>query len=386
MQILSGESPSNVDTIGFHRACEAFPKYGDDSYRARLDEYRGNPSLADDTAVVWVKDDDGIDKVIDGRHHLLLCRELGYEVKFSKFVGTREELSSFVKSRNADRRHLTPSQIAASLVLLNEWRHGGDRKASEAKSAQAPLTQQQVANDAGVSVDTVKRAARVLKKAPEVLPAVRDGKLDAKTAAKVADLPKKKRDKIVAAADPKKEAKKQLNKMTPKNSETETTETATHQTAGPTVAKVKVKPPPEVDALGIPIQPHAIEAFRAKPKFQEAATLLKRVRSIVSDLCETPGGYFLMRRCQFERSNNAAGGRWSLADLDNTISLLDEFSPHLTDCPYQFNPHLPHGDGERKCPICEGKRFTGSIKYRQIPEEMIEAMRSHYGAGEEVAN
>lgn len=71
-------------------------------------------------------------------------------------------------------------------------------------------TQSETAADSGVSPDTLQRANKVAKGAPELLPHMRDKKLDAKTAAKVADLPAADRKAVAAAADPKAEAKRRL--------------------------------------------------------------------------------------------------------------------------------------------------------------------------------
>jgi hypothetical protein len=67
-------------------------------------------------------------------------------------------------------------------------------------------TQEETARAAGISADTLQRATKVADKAPELLPAVRDGKLDAKTAAKVADLPQQDRETVAASSDPKQAA------------------------------------------------------------------------------------------------------------------------------------------------------------------------------------
>ncbi len=129
---------------------------------------------------------------------------------------TRAELVAFVTARNANRRHCTPSQLAASIAKLNEFARGGVRHGSNepeiTKGSREPLpqTQQQEADKAGIGRETVKRAAKVQKKAPELLDSVRDGKLDAKTAARAADLPAADRAEIAASADPKATAEAKL--------------------------------------------------------------------------------------------------------------------------------------------------------------------------------
>lgn len=59
-----------------------------------------------------------------------------------------------------------------------------------------------IAAEAGVSQQTIEDAAKVKKKAPELLPAVKEGKLVAHVAAQVADLPEAERKEVVAKRPP----------------------------------------------------------------------------------------------------------------------------------------------------------------------------------------
>ena len=110
----------------FHPLCLAFPAYQPDVYAARLAAYRDNPRLVRDAAVLLARDA-GEWKIADGRHHYLICKELGYECGFDRFEGDPAELSALVLARNAHRRHADPSQIAAAIVAVNDWARGGDR-------------------------------------------------------------------------------------------------------------------------------------------------------------------------------------------------------------------------------------------------------------------
>jgi hypothetical protein len=143
--------------------------------------------------------------------------------------------------------------------------------------------------------------------------------------------------------------------------------------------------PAQTDAWDIPVQPHAAAAFAAVPKFKDLLRQLRQVRGELTALCESPGGHLLMRQCQFERSGNAAGGRWVLAHLDNTIRVLEGTTPAHTDCPYHFSTHQPHGgpaDSGKPCPLCVGTRVTGDLKRTQVPPSLVAAMKAHYGVTE----
>jgi hypothetical protein len=385
----------------YHTLCEAYPAYEPDVYARRRDYYQSHPELAD-LVEVLLADDDGEEKIADGRHHYRICNELGYPCKFRRFEGTREELADLVEFLNANRRHMTPSQLAASAVAVNQYRRGGDRRSEGFKVSRDTL--KQAAEKKGISEETIKRANKVANKAPEVLPSVRDGKLDAKTAAKVADLPTPARKKVVESSDPKAEARKQLAKAKAKKSQHEeqshdvsgsgSTENLREQvnTSEPQAAEEEPTPakptkiilPPAVDAWGIPIQEHAVEAFAAVPEFKRMLAMLRDARKVLTPLCDSPGGRLLLKRCQFEKTDSKAGGRWVLAELDNAIGVIEDSMPRHTDCPYHFNTYQKHGteDIGRTCPICDNKRFAGDLRKRQIPPDLLAAMKDHYGVKE----
>lgn len=200
-------------SIPVHPVCVAFPAYSAEAYATRLADYKAHPERAKDTTVVLAVDAaDGDWKVADGRHHLMICEELGYESEFTRFTGTPAELADFVLARNAHRRHETESQRAASIAAVMTWVKGSNQHARKQDGSREPSckSQQQVADEAGIGRETLKRAAKVAREAPELLPAVRDGKLDAKTAATVADLPKERRQEVADSPDPKQAAKKTI--------------------------------------------------------------------------------------------------------------------------------------------------------------------------------
>lgn len=194
-----------------------------DAYAKRLADYKKHPKRADDTAIL-LAEDEGVWKILDGRHHYLICKELGYKCRFEKVSGDRDELADIAESRGINRRHQTETQIAAAMVVLNEFRNGGDRKSS-AFNQSAPVhsdsekttkrkgkTQTEAAKASGVSKRTIASASVAAKAEPELLAAMRDGKLDAKTAEKVAKLPAAERKKVAKAKDPKKAAREALKK------------------------------------------------------------------------------------------------------------------------------------------------------------------------------
>jgi ParB-like nuclease family protein len=118
-------------------------------------------------------------KIIDGRNRYLACKKAKVKPRFEEFDG--EDPVAFVFSNNIPRRHLTPSQRAACAVRLiaaaDDWAPAGRPKIG----AQAPILDQ-IANTAGTSKDTVKRAKKVMDEAPEKFEQVQKGEKTVKQA------------------------------------------------------------------------------------------------------------------------------------------------------------------------------------------------------------
>lgn len=335
-------------------------------------------------------------KILDGRNRLAACDSAGVDPRFQDYTGS--DPLGFVISKNLHRRHLDTGQRAMIAARMAKLKAGDNQHTSEVSGI--PLTSQSDAAELlNVSVDSVKDAKSVQEKgAKELIAAVDAGEVPVSAAAEVAKLPKSEQKKVVAkgAKAVKAKAKEERGKRkSPKPDGTPTPNASTNPQPSDTPAstgtgeqdnptETKVTLPPASDAWGIPIQDHAKEAFNAVPKFKELLRLLRQVRGGLTELCESPGGRLLLKKCQFVRSNNKTGGRWVLAELDNAIGVLEDTTPAHTDCPYHFNTYQPHGDDTqgRPCPVCDNKRFTGNLKRYQIPPDLSAAMRKHYGVTE----
>lgn len=138
-------------------------------------------------------------KVLDGWHRYLACVQAGIQFKAKDFEGG--DPVRFVLSRNLHRRHLSASQRAVSIVACKEWRPNGVARGA---LVHGMATKAEMAEEAQVSERTIVHA----KQAHEagLGEKVRDGEVSAKKAAAVAKLPKKQRDKALAAPLPKKES------------------------------------------------------------------------------------------------------------------------------------------------------------------------------------
>jgi transposase len=137
-------------------------------------------------------------------------------------------------------------------------------------------------------------------------------------------------------------------------------------------------PPVTLDDLGIPVQPHAAAAFAGRHLFDELLFLLKEAGKKLSELVDSPAGGHLLKRSQWVESGKS--GRWVLASLENASREIKACRPSVTDCPYAYNEHQPHGD---ECPVCKNLRWMPPLKAYQIPPTMLRAMTAHYGVSSE---
>lgn len=134
--------------------------------------------------------------ILDGWHRYRACEESGVRFRWEQYDGT--DPIGFVRSRNLERRHLTPSQRAAAIVACHAWRpiganqHGGSVPGTDPAPSSAEMAKQ-----AGVSTITIDRAKAAQRAG--LGEAVRDGAMSAKTAADLA----KGRDPQAKRADPK---------------------------------------------------------------------------------------------------------------------------------------------------------------------------------------
>lgn len=159
-------------------------------------------------------------RLINGRRRELAATIAGVEPVYIDVRWDDEEITEFVRREDLIRRNLTQSERAAAAVELAALLpRGGDRKSATYADQTAKLrfdSTAEIAEQAGVSQRTVEDVAKVKKEAPELLPAVKEGKLAANVAAKVADLPKKERAKVAASDNPKQAAKEAVAKAAKK--------------------------------------------------------------------------------------------------------------------------------------------------------------------------
>lgn len=173
-----------MKTYPIHPAADAFPKMGDEEFAALKADIQAHGQH--DPVLVYR------DEVLDGRHRYRACTELGIEP--ATLVVDDHDIGGdpfdYVWSCNFHRRHLTTSQRAMVAVSLKRAREADAKRRQEAgtlaskdakgKSAAA------AARSVKVSQATVERATKVADQgAPEVVDAVKEGKLTVGAAEKI---------------------------------------------------------------------------------------------------------------------------------------------------------------------------------------------------------
>jgi hypothetical protein len=120
--------------------------------------------------------------VLDGRHRLRACQELGIEPRFLEFEGDDE--AAEIASRNIFRRHLTNDQRVAILAKVLGPKLAQEAEARmkagelRAKSTQgAGRVHEALAKQAQVGDYKARSALAVGKRSPQILDEVIEGKL-----------------------------------------------------------------------------------------------------------------------------------------------------------------------------------------------------------------
>jgi len=133
-------------------------------------------------------------RIIDGRNRWLACEKLGIECPTRQYTGKESELLGLVVSMNLKRRHLSESQRAMVAAGMANFGHGGNRKSDQGLN----IALETAAEMVNVSRASAAMAKKVRDNAePEVVEAVKSGKLAVSAAARLADQPKDVQHRVV---------------------------------------------------------------------------------------------------------------------------------------------------------------------------------------------
>ena len=133
------------------QCCEAFPPMDHDAFLALKTSIERNGQK--EPIVLWGG------RVVDGRHRLKACQELGFDPTVKLLTCSYEEAVSATFAANVNRRQLGTGQLALLAAQL-ATRKPGQTKA--AKHIEAVLSQTEAAALFGVSRDAVQKACRLV--------------------------------------------------------------------------------------------------------------------------------------------------------------------------------------------------------------------------------
>lgn len=181
------------ERYGVHPVAEIFPGMSEVEFRGLVEDVREHGQRE---PIVLVGD-----RVLDGRHRLRACAELGLVPSVCQYTGETdtESLTRYVVSLNLHRRHLNESQRALCAAKAGGL-YKKDAAARQAHGQTAPgktLTanlpepsrgewRQKASEPFKVSARSVQDADRVLTQGtPELVKAVEEGRVSVSAAAKV---------------------------------------------------------------------------------------------------------------------------------------------------------------------------------------------------------
>ena len=176
----------------FHPVADIFPAMSDAEFRELVEDIREHGQREP----VWILEDK---RVIDGKHRVKACVELGRSVEARVYHGSETSVEAFVVSLNLKRRHLNDSQRAMVGNRLANLKQGDNQYKVDAPIG-ATTSQSDAAELLNISRRSVQRACVVLENgAPELIAAVDAGQVSVSAAAEVATLPEDEQREVVAA-------------------------------------------------------------------------------------------------------------------------------------------------------------------------------------------
>ena len=170
-----------IDSYELHELVEVFPEMQDEEFAALKASIALNGFDPTEPITLWQG------KVIDGRHRLRACRELGVEPAAYALADDVDPAVYILRKNGGARRSLTPGQRAIIAARLSAWSTpDGPRKSIWVRGRRwhnpeepIQMTQGQTAEAMAVSVRLVSQAAAVLKAfddEPAVVRMVEQGK------------------------------------------------------------------------------------------------------------------------------------------------------------------------------------------------------------------
>ena len=171
-----------------HELANLFPAMTGDEYAALKTDIEAQGQL--DPVPLWRENPGTAWQVLDGRHRLRACAELGMEPHYAELPDGTDPVQ-YVVAENLNRRHLSESQRAMIAAKVSEMsRRGGDRRSDHYDNCRNGFTQDEAADVFSVSVKTIQRGRKVLEQGdPVLVEAVVSGEVHVSDAATIVAKP-----------------------------------------------------------------------------------------------------------------------------------------------------------------------------------------------------
>jgi DNA modification methylase len=183
---------TKIGQYEIHPFAELFPPMPDDQYQALKADIAENGQSED--IIIWQ------DKLIDGRHRLRACLELGIQPDTAELDDASDPYI-YVISHNLHRRHLSTSQRSMVAAKLATLKKGGDRKSEDFKG-QICTSIDEAALQLNVSPRSVKTAKQVIEHGSKaIVDAVESGEITVFQAQEKIKKQKKRQELQKAVAD-----------------------------------------------------------------------------------------------------------------------------------------------------------------------------------------
>ena len=187
----------------FHPACVLFPRLNDEDLQALAEDIRHNGLL---NPIVTFEG-----QILDGRNRLAACEIAGVKPRFLEWEGEGSPLS-WVVATNLMRRHLTASQravIAFDLLPMLETEAkerqrqspGRGKKVAKELATLSGKASQIAARITKTNSAYVEKVKAINKKAPDIIPALKLGRMTLSEAGRLAMVDVGRRRKILAEAE-----------------------------------------------------------------------------------------------------------------------------------------------------------------------------------------
>ncbi|OWK45831.1 hypothetical protein [Fimbriiglobus ruber] len=277
--------------------------------------------------------------VLDGVNRIEVANELGQIVPTIKLGELPDDrAATLADSLQEGRRSLTPEEIraarAARVQRVAEMRAGG-------------MSLRAIAGEEGVSHTTIKDDLKMAYSDEEVGgtdPEKIEG-IDGRSYSA-------RRNSILADAVPCMSTGKgfPVDMSRQAGSDRPSPSSIDPPPTDPTLPEPPAPPVQDPDAAGQPIGAHAEAAFAARPLFEALLAHLRKARRLWADLCDHPGGAYLIRPGVSYSTRNG----WRHKGIETALLNLADCEPANAVCPRAPHDQM-HGP---ECPLCQGLNWS----------------------------